>query len=272
MIHKLYPYGKKKAFNVTYDDGVLQDVKFVNLLNKYHLKGTFNLNSGLMENGFEWTHECGMVIKRLKADAVVELYEGHEVASHTLMHPYMEELTKEELIYQLATDKANLEKIFGREIKGFAVPFIYYSKLIEECVKECGFEYGRISEESLSFCPQNDFYNLKATIFHCDGKLEDLTKQFVKTDEEMAVFQIVGHSYDLDVEGKWDMMEGIFKMISEQSDILPMTTIELVDYLKAMDKATYTSEYIENNSDISLWFDIDNKVLELKPNERLYVS
>ena len=88
----------------------------------------------------------------------------------------------------------------------------------------------------------------------------------------MAVFQIVGHSYDLDVEGKWDMMEGIFKIISKQSDILPMTTIELVDYLTAMDKATYTSEYIENNSDISLWFDIDNKVLELKPNERLYVS
>ena len=43
-------------------------------------------------------------------------------------------------------------------------------------------------------------------------------------------------------------MKGIFEMISEQSDILPMTTIELVDYLKAMDKATYTSEYIENNN------------------------
>ena len=26
MVCRLYPYGKKKAFNVTYDDGVLQDV------------------------------------------------------------------------------------------------------------------------------------------------------------------------------------------------------------------------------------------------------
>ena len=49
MVKKLYPYGKKKAFNVTYDDGVLQDIRFVELLNKYGLKGTFNLNSGLME-------------------------------------------------------------------------------------------------------------------------------------------------------------------------------------------------------------------------------
>lgn len=57
MIFLLYPNGKKKAFNVTYDDGVLQDIRFVDLLNKYHLKGTFNLNSGLMEDEFEWTHE-----------------------------------------------------------------------------------------------------------------------------------------------------------------------------------------------------------------------
>ena len=59
MIRKLYPYGKKKAFNVTYDDGVIQDIRFVKLLNQYQLKGTFNLNSSLLENEFEWTHESG---------------------------------------------------------------------------------------------------------------------------------------------------------------------------------------------------------------------
>ena len=42
MIRKLYPGGKKKAFNITYDDGVYQDVRFVMLMNKYGLKGTFN--------------------------------------------------------------------------------------------------------------------------------------------------------------------------------------------------------------------------------------
>ena len=63
MIRKLYPQGKKKAFSITYDDGVTQDVRFVELLNKYGLKGTFNLNSELMKNGFEWTHESGLVIQ-----------------------------------------------------------------------------------------------------------------------------------------------------------------------------------------------------------------
>jgi lipopolysaccharide biosynthesis glycosyltransferase len=48
MNQKRFLNGKTKVFNVTYDDGVLQDVRFVALLNKYNLKGTFNLNSGLM--------------------------------------------------------------------------------------------------------------------------------------------------------------------------------------------------------------------------------
>ena len=34
MIKKLYPNGKTKAFNVTYDDGVLQDAEFIGILNK----------------------------------------------------------------------------------------------------------------------------------------------------------------------------------------------------------------------------------------------
>ena len=141
MIKKLYPQGKAKAFSVSYDDGVLQDVRFVNLLNQYGLKGTFNLNSGLMENEFEWKHATGCIVKRLSKEKVLSLYNGHEVASHTLTHPFMQEKTENEIMKELETDKKNLEKLFGRQIKGFAVPFDYYSDLIESCVKKCGFEY-----------------------------------------------------------------------------------------------------------------------------------
>lgn len=272
MIHKLYPYGKRKAFNVTYDDGVIQDIRFIKLLNQYKLKGTFNLNSSLMENEFEWIHESGCVVKRLKMCDVKSLYAGHEVASHTLTHPYMDSLTKEEILYELSMDKANLEKVFGEEIKGFAAPFDFYSELIEMCVKECGFEYARISEENYSFSPQNEFYKWRATILHSSDKLEDLVQQFIETNEELALFQIVGHTYDLDVENKWDIIEKVFKVISKQNDILPMTTIEIINYLKAMNNVEITNRYIQNNSDVSLWFDIDNKICEVKPNTKKVIG
>ena len=101
MIKKLYPNGKAKAFNVSYDDGILQDIRFVEMLNSYNLKGTFNLNSGLMENEFEWTHEIGCVVKRLSKEKVLSLYNGHEIASHTLTHPFMEDKEEDSvIIYQ----------------------------------------------------------------------------------------------------------------------------------------------------------------------------
>lgn len=81
MIKKLYPGGKEKAFNMTYDDGIVQDIEFIEMLNKYGIKATINLNSGLMFQEFAWFHDCGMVVKRLSPERAKHLYEGHEIAS-----------------------------------------------------------------------------------------------------------------------------------------------------------------------------------------------
>ena len=72
MMKNAFAEGKTKAFNVTYDDGVLQDTRFVALPNKNNLKGTFNLNSGLIEREFEWMHESG-----LSAFTAEELWDQH---------------------------------------------------------------------------------------------------------------------------------------------------------------------------------------------------
>ena len=267
MIEKRYPQDKAKAFNVTYDDGVLQDVRFVQLLNQYGIKGTFNLNSQLLYDEFEWTHETGCTVKRLSVEAASHLYDGHEVASHTLTHPYLHNMPEWDVMYQLHCDKENLAHIFGREIAGFAVPFDFYSDRIASCVQRCGFRYGRISEESRSFAPQHDWYNWKATVFHLDSSLMALTDAFLSTTEELAVYQIVGHTYDLDVENLWGTMEDIFRKIAAADDVLPMTTLEIVTYLQAMEQAEMTEQAITNHSDIALWFAVDGIPVQVQPGE-----
>lgn len=67
-------------------------------------------------------------------------------------------------------------------------------------------------------------------------------------------------------------MERIFRLISSQSDVIPMTTIDITTYLKAMNKAEITDKCIKNNSDISLWFDINNSTYEIKPHENRRIS
>lgn len=38
----------KKAITFSFDDGNLDDVRLVEILNKYNLKATFNLNSSML--------------------------------------------------------------------------------------------------------------------------------------------------------------------------------------------------------------------------------
>lgn len=265
MIKKLYPGGKAKAFNITYDDGVLQDVRFVELMNKYGLKGTFNLNSGLMETEFAWTHPNGMTVRRLPTTAVAALYQNHEVASHTLTHPCLSSLTEAEVMEQMAKDKENLERLTGKPVLGFGGPFSYWSPMIMDCARRCGFEYARNSEERYCYAPPEEYYAWSAGSYHIMPGFHDFVEGFFHTQEELALCQIVGHSYDLDAENMWDDMEAVLKRVAEDESIASLTNLELVQYLKAMNSAVITDGEIQNPSDLTLWFEKDAAVICVPP-------
>ena len=266
-ITKLYPGGRPKAFNVSYDDGVLQDTRFVALLNKYGLKGTFNLNSGLMRREFTWTHESGLCVTRLSESAAKNLYTGHEVASHTLTHPYMDSLSRADILIQLETDRMNLEHLFGREILGFAVPFLYYSEEIASCARQTGFAYARISEITGDYSVPTDPYYWRGSKFHWDDDLEAFIEGFLATGEEVALCQLVGHSYDLDVLNLWERMNTILARIADCPDVAPMTNLELVRYTAAMSQAEIHEDRIANPTPLDLWFRAGGRVLVLHPGE-----
>ena len=268
MIKKLYPGGKAKAFNITYDDGVLQDVRFVELMNKYGLKGTFNLNSGLMETEFEWTHPNGMIVKRLPASVVAELYQNHEVASHTLTHPYLSSLTEAEIMEEMAKDKENLERLTGKPVLGFAGPFHHWGPEIVECAKRCGFEYARNAEDRYCYAPPEKYYHWSAGTYHIMPGFRDFVEGFFHTQEELALCQIVGHTYDLDAEDMWDYMESILRRVAEDESILSMTNLELVCYLKAMRSAVITETGVENPSELPLWFEWNGNPICVKPGKK----
>ena len=63
--------GKKKAITFSFDDGVTQDVRLIEILNRYHLKGTFNINSELL--GKAGQLERNRVVVRHDKIAVLEV-------------------------------------------------------------------------------------------------------------------------------------------------------------------------------------------------------
>ena len=44
----IFPNGKSKAFTMSYDDGTIHDRRLVEIMNRYGIRGTFNLNAGFL--------------------------------------------------------------------------------------------------------------------------------------------------------------------------------------------------------------------------------
>lgn len=103
---------KKKAVTFSYDDGTTQDIRLIELLNRYNLKATFNLNSGLLgKNG--WLIRENEKISHYKVwpGDVRELYMGHEVAVHTLTHIRQAQKQAEKTLAALQNRRQQLELI-----------------------------------------------------------------------------------------------------------------------------------------------------------------
>ena len=47
-VYCCYPGGKHKALTMSYDDGKQEDLRLVEIFNRYGIKGTFHINSGLI--------------------------------------------------------------------------------------------------------------------------------------------------------------------------------------------------------------------------------
>ena len=102
-----------KYFIISIDDGTIYDHKVIEILNRHHIKGTFNLNSGL--DDFVWYKEDHPV-RRLSLKDNVDLYKGHEVASHSLTHPHLSETPDKYVYLEAYEDICNLEDIFKTKV------------------------------------------------------------------------------------------------------------------------------------------------------------
>ena len=222
-----------KAITFSYDDGVTQDIRLAKLFHKYGVKATFNLNSGML--GQPATLMPGRLVdhSKVKAEDVKYIYEGHEVAAHTLTHPILPRMTEENIIRQVEEDRLALSSLVDYDVVGFAYPGggVNFDTRVANVIKaNTGIRYCRTIKSNGGFDLSGNLYEFEPTVYHMEmDKLFSLGEEFLSLKPtEPKIFYVWGHAYEFDIDNTWDRFEEFLSMMAGKDDIFYGTNKEVL--------------------------------------------
>ena len=225
---------RKKAVTFSFDDGVTQDIRLIEILNRYGLKGTFNINSQLL--GLDGSLDRnGRIVRhdKIRPEEVRRIYHGHEVAVHTLTHPMLPALEEAEIIRQVEEDRKNLSELCGYEVVGMAYPGggVNHDERVAEIIRRnTGVRYARTIISTHSFNEQAELHRFHPSVYYIEDCLEEMVDKFLalETDEPRLLY-IWGHSYEMDAEYiSWEKFEDICRKLAGRADIFYGTNREVL--------------------------------------------
>lgn len=270
----LFPEGRKKALTFSYDDAVTQDVRFLELLNGFGLKGTFNINTGLLGNQDHHTQDGKTVTHyKLNPEEIPEVYAGQELAVHGLTHLDLAAVPTATAAYEVMADRRNIEEITKAPVRGMAYPFGTYSEELLAVLRNCQIEYARTVAATGAFALPEDFLQWHPTCHHNDERLFALGESFLKPVEDYRgplLFYVWGHTYEFDVYDNWDRIETFMQRMSGHGEeIWYATNQEICDYVNAAKQLRYSANgrYVYNPTVHTVWFATGNETIAVAPGE-----
>lgn len=243
----VFPGNKSKAFTMSYDDGTIHDRRLVEIMNRWGLRGTFNLNSAFFGKKESSPSPFGTIdTSKIEEWEVSELYAGHEIAGHGLAHASPTNVGSSTFMYETISDKANLERIAGKLVRGYAYPFGNYDRVSIDVLRLAGYHYSRTVGETAGFELPKDFMEWHSTCHHNHPRLMELAETFCSPDGPpfgRQLFYLWGHSYEFATQGTWELIERFCQYMGEHGeDIWFATNIEIYDYITAYRNLEYSAD------------------------------
>lgn len=266
-----FPEGKMKALTFSYDDGVESDIRLMEIFKKNGLKGTFNLNGGLMDG------TAGTYSRRLREDECKTVYADpdFEVACHAYTHPYLEKCDPAVCLDELISDRMKLESLFDCEVHGMAYPFGTYNDTVLDCCRAAGIYYNRTTKSHLGFGLPTEWLTWHPTCHHVNSEIFNLAEKFLNqpmTPKEPArLFYIWGHSYEFNQRNDWDRMEQLCELLGGHDDVWYATNMEIYRYCRSFSRLKYSADgkTIYNPTADKLWLrdGVNGDMFTIEPGE-----
>ena len=242
----------KKYFTVSFDDGLEQDKKTLDVMRKYGIKGTFNLNSGLLgqKGDIKYMGKYGLAnvdkgqrkrgfwkfadSDRIPADEIRQVYEGMELCTHSVHHVDLSKLSEKDASSELLQDREALQRFTDLPVVGHAFPFGKTSDAVEQALKTNGFLYARgIKSEKgkQKFAFPEKPLNFNPTCWHIESDMEKLLDLFLAAEPENGdmLFYLWGHGYEFDfasLKGLRNTYERMFDKLACHDEIIKCTNAE----------------------------------------------
>ena len=268
-----FPGGRSKALTLSYDDGVRQDKRLLEIMKKHGLKGTFNINSGC------YAPEGHTTGGRMTRSEIIALYKdsGMEIAVHGAHHPFLEQLPENLCTWEVLNDRKNLEEDFGGFVRGMAYPFGTTSDSVVASLKQCGIVYARSTLTTEGFGIPSDWLRLRATCHHANPRLMELSKRFVEEQNARSpmLFYLWGHSYEFDYDkpnNNWGVIEEFAEYMGGREDIWYATNIEIYDYIAAYNQLIFSMDYtrVYNPTCTTVYFQTAKGLYAVEPGKTVH--
>ena len=253
-----YKNGVKRAITFSYDDGREQDIRLVEIFNKYGMKATFHLN------GNKYLNKTDDELKE-----IAKIYEGHEISCHTFHHPSLENMPVSIATKDITDDRKMLEKMSGYIIRGMSYPFGTYNNDVINAMKAGGMEYSRTVGSTGSFYIPKDFMIWNPTCHHNSDLLGLLEKFHNIAWIDLSLFYIWGHSYEFDRDNNWNKIEEFCEKASGHDDVWYATNIEIFDYINALKQIRFSWDrrLAYNPTVTDVWIEVGGEAVKIGSGE-----
>lgn len=263
-----FPGGKQKTLTFSYDDGAVFDKRLSDIFTSRGLKATFNINSSRFNGSDGKDYLTWEQAKQCYIDA------GHEVALHTLTHPYLEMLRANDVLTELIEDKRAIEEKLGVIVRGMAYPFGCYNEDTLSAMRLLNIAYSRGTNSTERFNMPKNWPQLDPTCHHDNPHLFELAESFTSAGAAWGrceMFYVWGHSYEFDRNNNWDRIERFADMVCHNDNIWYATNIEIYDYVKAFEAlhTSFDNKIVHNPSALEVWFGYNGKLYSVKPGETI---
>lgn len=252
---------KRIIITTSWDDGAIEDLRVLALLEKYNLKGTFYIPRQI---NFE--AKRGQRLKTVSENDILQIAKTQEIGAHTLNHIYLDKLNNNEVYQEAKGSKEWLEDLLKKPVRMFAYPGGVFNDEIKEATKKSGFLGARtsilfqtdikdpfltgLSSQCYPCFPRNKewslFFELKmalsrarinlkgviglrlpiSSIFKWDLLIKNVFRYVLKNG---GIFHLYGHSWEIERYNLWKDLEKLFKYISDRKDVFYLTNGEVLD-------------------------------------------